>query len=156
MSVRREQRGNLPAPATLLGEYEQQARKAAAQARDTTRAAVRSNYPKGTGRSAREIRGSVSRTPDGLAVNVAPPRARAHIYRFVEAGTGVEGPRGRLIPPRKRGRLPSGRVPTGRGQRPQWPFERTRTQLAGRVSLELQRAAGYAGEILLRKIGGGR
>lgn len=123
----------VPDGQTILGAYEAAALESAREARDLGLIAARRNYPAGPRGDAQAIKGYVSRTKEGLAITIAPPRKRAFIYRFVEGGTGVEGPRGRPIARNRRGRLPSGEVPTGRGQRPQRPFERTREQEGPRV-----------------------
>lgn len=135
-------KGEHPTAPTILGAYELEATLAGREVASDTAAAVRSRFP--SGRTGSSIRGYVSKTPTGISITVKPSKARMHIAKFVEAGTGIAGPRRRLIAKGRRGRLPSGIVPTGRGQAPQWPFERTRERQADAAVRELSARASSA------------
>ena len=89
-------------------------------------------------------------------IAVAVSKRERHIAKWVEAGTGIYGPRHKPIRPRKAKafRLPGGHEARSvRGQRPQRPFERTApalqaaeramTQAAGRVIDQAVREANH-------------
>lgn len=142
--------GELPPAPTILGAYEAEATDAARRVSNRTARTARTLFPGGRNRTRRQIRGSVTRTPQGLAITVRVRGGREYIARFVEAGTGELGPRGRRIPARKRGRLPHGAVPTGRGQAPQRVFDRVRAAESDQAVRELTEAAGAAARRIFR------
>lgn len=139
--------GKHPAPTTILTAYEREAAAAGREVARDTAAAVRARFP--SGRTSATIKGAVTKTSTGIAITVKPSKARAYIARFVEGGTGLRGPHHRLIAKGRRGRLPSGRVPSGRGQAPQWPFERTRERQGDAAVRELSERASAAAKRIL-------
>lgn len=149
-TARLEVTGALPSPTTITTAYEREATAAARRVRDRTTRTARTLFPTGRGRTRAQIRGSVTRTTHGLAITVRVAGGREYIARFVEAGTGELGPRGQRIPARKRGRLPNGAVPSGRGQAPQRVFERVRAAEADQAVRELTEAAGEAARRIFR------
>lgn len=119
-------------PATLPPDPDQVAaaviselQAGAEQSTESLRAAAISGFPRKSGRTAASIKARARQTDDGYDIELdagTPGRSgtRAHVVRFLERGTGERGPRGRRIPKRKRGYIPSHDLsPTGRGQRPQ-------------------------------------
>lgn len=108
---------DLPSPDELLTGLDAVLKtRAQGNARDAQEA-VRGELPSRTGRTRQTTRGTARSNRLGYRVTV-DNRDRAHVVRFVSGGTGTRGGF-RRIPKNKRGRLPNGAQPTGRGQRPQ-------------------------------------
>lgn len=149
-AARLEVQGSLPGAPAIHAAYEHEATAAARRVRDRTTRTARTLFPAGRNRTRAQIRGSVTRTTHGLAITVRVAGGREYIARFVEAGTGERGPRGQTIAPNRRGRLPSGARPSGRGQAPQRVFERVRTAEADQAVRELTEAAGDAARRIFR------
>lgn len=138
-------KGERPAPPTILAAYEAEATTVGRKVAREGAAAVRAIYPAGRHNTRATIRGTVTKTATGIAITIKPGKRRAYIARFVEGGTGDQGPRHRRIPRNRRGRLPgTGRPPSGHGQAPQWPFERTREGRGDQAVRELSEGASGA------------
>lgn len=153
---------------TVLGAFDVEARSTARDAGNVTLAAVRRTIHSRSGKLARGQRRTVRRAPTGYVIDVAPTsRVRypngvsaKEVMRWVDAGTGVKGPRGRPI--RRRGgrpfKLPGGFVADElQGQAPQHIYRRAQTatealveQLLKRGAVEAARAAERALERSLR------
>jgi hypothetical protein len=151
---------------TVLGAFDSEARAAAREASQVGVAAVRRTFPARTGRARAGQRGSVRRTPTGYTVQVAPSsRVRyangvtaVQVTRWLELGTGVHGPRGRPIRPRRASafRLPHGWVADElQGQAAQHPYQRAHT--AADAVVERTLGAGVAAGVrAAERILGGR
>lgn len=147
---------------TMMGAIDESARRTAGAARAQSVAAVKRVMPARTGRARSATSGSVRRTSLGFVITVKPSaRVRypngvtaVEVTRFVSGGTGVAGPQRRLIPFAKRGRLPGGARPTGRGQAPQRIYERAFTSSQAVVSRLLQAGAENAAREADRVLGG--
>jgi hypothetical protein len=135
----------LPRMETVLGALDAEARRTAGDARNATVAAARRVLPARSGRQRRAARGRVTRTGLGYVITVAPDKrvrypgglSALEVARFLEGGTGVFGPSGRPIRPRraKAFHLPGGwRSTTVQGQRAQHPYERVQTGEEARVA----------------------
>lgn len=144
---------------TMLGAVDLSARRTAGRARTHTVAAVKRLMPARSGRARSAAAGSVKRTALGYVITVAP-RARVRypsgitaveVTRFVEKGTMLQGPRKRV--PRRLGRLPSGAVPTGRGQRAQHVYARAESTQEATVTRMLQAGADDAAREAERVLG---
>jgi hypothetical protein len=119
---------------TFLTVADVEAQQTARQIGRETRDELRTRLPAQSGRLRRGVQSRVQRTGEGYRVEVSPSsRVRypsgvtaKEVGRFVERGTGVFGPVGRPIRPRRASgfALPGGfRTATLRGQRPQRVFE---------------------------------
>lgn len=120
MNVGVEITGRLPDPAAAFHAADQAARKVARAAGAAALAVVQPRIPRATGQLAAETRVRVRTDIEGHHVTVAPSKKVAWRARYVEAGTGVYGPRHQPIRPRKAKafRLPGGvEVSSVRGQR---------------------------------------
>lgn len=134
----------LPPMETVVGAIDAEGRRTAASARDWTVAAVRRVLPARSGRQRQAARGRVTRTALGYRVEVKPSKSvryangvtAVEVAGWLEKGTGIFGPRGRLIRPRK-GKafhLPSGWRSTAiKGQPAQHPYSRVQTSEEARV-----------------------
>lgn len=143
-------------PQTLLGRIDHALQQEARAAGQDLLTAVRAAEPVRTGQLRAQTRLRVSKTPQGWKIAVAVSKRERHIAKWVEAGTGIYGPRHKPIRPRKAKafRLPGGHEARSvRGQRPQRPFERTApalqaaeramTQAAGRIIDQAVREANH-------------
>lgn len=147
---------------TVLGAVDLEARRTATRARTASVAAVKRVLPAHTGRARRGTRGSVRRTPTGYVIEVRPDsRVRypngvsaVQVHQWLEGGTGEQGPRHQRIPFERRGRLPSGRRPSGRGQAPQRPYARVAAAEGVRVTRLLQDGGPRAMQAANRALGG--
>jgi hypothetical protein len=135
-------RADLPTPlppmATVLGAIDLEARRTAQRAGRHGVAAVRQRLPARTSTVRRGQRSSVKRTGVGYIITVAPSSRERYpsgvtaleVTRWLEGGTGVHGPRGRPIRPRRASafRLPGGWMAEQvRGQRGRRVYDRVRS-----------------------------
>jgi hypothetical protein len=126
----------LPPMGTVLGAIDVAGKATAVEARDFGVAAVRRVLPARSGRLRRGTVGRARKSPTGFVIEVGPVSrvkypngvSAKEVTRWVAGGTGVHGPHGRPIRPRKADafRLPGGRFVAGevQGQRAQHPYER--------------------------------
>lgn len=108
----------LPEPATTFGKIDNGLRSHAGVTRDRIVRTSRRQISHRTGRTAADTVGVVRRTSRGFRVGLEN-RKSAHILRFLDGGTGSKRPGGKRIAKNRRGVLPGGIRPSGRGQRPQ-------------------------------------
>lgn len=145
----------LPPFTTVLGALDLAGRRSAREARDDTVAAVRRTLPARSGRARQGARGAVRRQPDGYVIEVSPSsRVRypsgvtaKEVTRWIEGGTGIHGPRHRMIRPRRAHafRLPHGfRTTELAGQRAQHVYARVQVSEEARVERILIDGAQHA------------
>lgn len=155
----------LPPMTTLLGAIDTAGRDTAAQARDLTVAAVRRTMPARSGRARKAQRGAVRRARTGYTIEVSPSsRVRypngvtaKQVTRWVDQGTGLFGPKGRPIRPRRAHvfRLPNGHAATEvTGQRAQHIYRRAQTSTEAAVTRILIRGAQAGARAAERALGG--
>jgi hypothetical protein len=155
----------LPPFTTVLGAMDAEARSTARAAGNIGLAAVRRTLPARSGRLRRGQRVRISRTAVGLMLEVSPSsRIRypngvtaKEVTRWVDEGTGVEGPRHRPIRPRKGGAFRLGdHFVAGElhGQAPQHAYERARSSSEALVERELAAGATRAARAAERVLGG--
>lgn len=157
--------GSLPAPRTILGVLDDQAKRSMGEARDIARTEIHAQAPGNLGEA---ITGSVRKTPTGYRATVAPPRGKryhprgeatvAQVVRWVNSGTGLL----RVGPGRKRritGKhgvlrpmvLPGGRkVRSIRGQKPNPFIARAETKAEPLVRAAIEAGARHAADRLRR------
>lgn len=137
---------------TVLGALDAAARVTAREAGSVGLAAVRALMPARTGKARAGQRSTVRRTVTGLSIEVAPTsRVRyangvsaKQVTRWVDQGTGIYGPRQKMIRPRKGNvfHLPGGFVADQlRGQKPQNIYARAHTATDAAVLRVLQAGA---------------
>lgn len=155
----------LPPFTTVLGAMDAEARATARAAGNIGLAAVRRTLPARSGRLRRGQRVRITRTAVGLMLEVSPSsRIRypngvtaKEVTRFVDQGTGEEGPHHRPIRPR---RAKAFHLPTGwaagelKGQAPQHAYDRARSSSEALVERELAAGAVRAARVAERVIGG--
>lgn len=158
----------LPPFSTVLGVMDQVARAASTDAKNHTVAAVKRTMPARSGRARAGQRGSIRRTRNGYLITISPSSkpvypngvSAAEVTRWVGGGTGVFGPTGRPIRPRrgKAFHLPGGVWSSKaiQGQRPQHIYERVQTSEEAAVSRILKQGAAIAAREAERVIGGRR
>lgn len=142
----------LPPLTTVVGAMDVQGQRSAREAGDLTVAAVRRTMPARSGRARRGQSRRVTRFGTGWRVEVAP-RSRPvypngvtarEVTRWVDQGTGIYGPRGRRITPRRAHafRLPSGwRSGSVRGQQAQHVYARVESSSEAQVFRVFERGS---------------
>lgn len=121
--------GRPPDPARLFEVSDRAARKVAREAGNAALGVVRPRIPRQTGRAAQETRVRVRSDIEGHHVTVGPSKNVAWRVKFVEDGTGIYGPRHRVIRPRRARAftLPGGvEVASVRGQRARHMFRESK------------------------------
>jgi hypothetical protein len=157
----------LPPFETVLGAIDGEARRTARAAGNIGLAAVRRTLPARSGRLRRGQRVRISRTARGLMFEVSPTSrvkypngvTAVQVTRWVDQGTGLKGPRHRLIRPRtaKAFHLPAGyRTTALEGQAPQHAYDRARSSSDALVERELAAGAQRAAREAERVYGGRR
>ena len=120
--------------------------RAAAANREAAKAGAeiyRESIPKGSGQTAGSVRGTTRAIDGGFAGRVGPSNKREWLLRFPDKGTGLMGPKGQLIHPRKARmmRTPFGPRVSIKGQRAQNFLAETVERVNAVVMLTLSRAA---------------
>lgn len=116
-------------PARMFETSDRAARKVARQAGTAALEVVRPRIPRRSGRAAQETRVRVRTDIEGHHVTVGPSKNVAWRVKFVEGGTGLYGPRHKVIRPRhsKAFRLPGGvEVTSVKGQRARHMFRESK------------------------------
>lgn len=155
----------LPPLGTVLAAIDVAGKATAVEARDFGVAAVRRVLPSRSGRLHRGTVGRARKSPTGYTVEVGPTSrvkypngvSAKEVTRFVAGGTGVHGPKGRPIRPRRSGvfRLPGGiTVREVAGQAAQHPYEKVQGPADAAVERILVRGADEAAHAAERALGG--
>lgn len=157
--------GRVPAPQTILGVLDAEARKAIADTRNVAVPIARAEAPRRSGRLAGAVDGRISKTATGHQVTVAVKRGVPHgrvtaakVARWVAQGTGVyrkgAGPKRPITG--RRGVLGTMVLPGGRrvrsvkGQRPNPFLARAETRAAGPAAAAMRDGARRAADRLRR------
>lgn len=150
---------------TVLEAIDTSGKATAIEARDFGVAAVRRVLPSRSGRLHRGTVGRARKSPTGYTIEVGPTSrvkypsgvSAKEVTRFVAGGTGVHGPKGRPIRPRKARAfaLPGGiEVASVQGQAAQHPYERVQGPADAAVERILTRGADEAAAAAERALDG--
>lgn len=148
-------------PQTYLTRVENNARNALNVAGVPARDELRNEFPSRSGRTRKGIKRIVSRTPTGLALTIKPtgtPKAPNGVtpvqtLRWLDGGTGIYGPKGHVIAPRRKPRmtLPGGKqVATVKGQRALKRWDRARPRIEQEVVTAMDTAGHEAADDVAR------
>lgn len=121
--------GEPPNPARLFDATDRATRAVARKAGRAALEVVKPRVPRASGQAAENTRVTVRSDVEGHHVTVGPSKRVSWRVRFFEGGTGIYGPKGRPIVPRRAQafRLPGGiEVASVRGQRARHTFQAAR------------------------------